>query len=81
MIELKEPLNYTVRVKPITLPVPGFETVGPAIASGWGQIGGNMFPKMPNVLQFAELPILSGEGKSFIILNHIKCLSGKVSSL
>lgn len=68
LIELEEPLNFTDRVKPIALPAEHYETTGLAIASGWGQTGGNLVPILPNILQYAELPIPSGEGNELILI-------------
>lgn len=76
-MQLKTPLTYTIRVQPITLPLPGFETTGPSVAAGWGQSGGNMFPVHPNRLQYINFTIPTQEGRSPNVLRkneHILCL-------
>lgn len=61
MIKLESPLQFNEYVKPAELPKQNSVQSGEAVLSGWGSISKRYLPKLPKVLQYAKIPVISYE--------------------
>ncbi|XP_055636268.1 chymotrypsin-C-like [Toxorhynchites rutilus septentrionalis] len=59
VMRMERPLEYTQYVQESIFPQPGevFES-GPSVLAGWGSTGGVILPRLPDILQTAEKPLL-----------------------
>ncbi|XP_024935806.1 uncharacterized protein LOC107274845 [Cephus cinctus] len=61
LFKLSTPLVLNERVVPVRLPAPGVQHTGTAVLSGWGSTSTTGSSNMPNILQFAIIPIVDNE--------------------
>ncbi|XP_043505707.1 prostasin-like [Polistes fuscatus] len=59
LLKLSAPLNLNSAVSPIKLPVAGSIPSGTSVLSGWGSISTSSIAEMPDILQKANLPLIT----------------------
>ncbi|KAJ8665278.1 hypothetical protein QAD02_006940 [Eretmocerus hayati] len=58
ILKLKTPLIFNEFIQPVQLPKPDSIQTGGSILSGWGSVSKTTLPELPEILQYAEIPII-----------------------
>ncbi|XP_014211407.1 trypsin-1-like [Copidosoma floridanum] len=58
LLKLRKPLVFNENVQPVQLPEQDSDYSGMAFLSGWGSTAFGFRPKLPQILQFASVPII-----------------------
>ncbi|KAJ8665277.1 hypothetical protein QAD02_006939 [Eretmocerus hayati] len=61
ILKLKTPLVFDKFVQPVMLPVQDSVQIGESVLTGWGSVSKWWLPKLPEVLQYAKIPIIEFE--------------------
>lgn len=70
IIRVESAFSFSESIQPIALPAASYppDEDQSALLSGWGSVSTSLIPNYPSILQYVEIPVLSYEGKSLLVL-------------